>query len=140
MQNESIRITVENSINAPIEKVWECWTLPKHIIHWNHASDEWHTPAAENDLCVGGKFLYRMESKDGTMGFDFNGIYDFIRINMQITYTIEGGRKVNIIFTTNGETTTVKETFDAETENSVELQQSGWQAILDNFKKYTESN
>ena len=101
MQNESIRITVENSINAPIEKVWECWTLPKHIIHWNHASDEWHTPAAENDLCVGGKFLYRMESKDGTMGFDFNGIYDFIRINMQITYTIEGGRKVNIIFTGN---------------------------------------
>ena len=140
MQNESIRITVENSINAPIEKVWECWTSPKHIIHWNHASDEWHTPAAENDLCVGGKFLYRMESKDGTMGFDFNGIYDFIRINMQITYTIEGGRKVNIIFTTNGETTTVKETFDAETENSVELQQSGWQAILNNFKKYTESN
>lgn len=140
MQNEIIPITVENTIQAPAEKVWELWTSPVHITKWNNASDDWHTPFAENDLCVGGKFLFRMESKDGTMGFDFNGIYDVIKPNEQITYTIEDGRKVNVLFTTEGKATIVSETFEAESENPVELQQKGWQAILDNFKKYVENN
>lgn len=140
MQNEIIPITVENTIHAPAEKVWEFWTSPVHITKWNNASDDWHTPFAENDLCVGGKFLFRMESKDGTMGFDFNGVYDVIKPKEQITYTIEDGRKVNVLFTTQGKATTVSEIFEAESENPVELQQKGWQAILDNFKKYVENN
>ncbi len=137
---EKINITVEVTIQAPVEKVWEYWTNPEHITQWNKASDDWHTPRAENDLQVGGKFLWRMEARDGSMGFDFNGVYDEVKINELITYTIVGGRKVNIIFTANGNETTVTETFEAENENSLELQRGGWQNILDNFKKYTEAN
>ena len=133
-------ITVESTVNAPVEKVWKCWTSPEHIIKWNNASDDWHTPRAENDLRVGGKFLSRMEAKDGSMGFDFNGVYDEVKINELIAYTIEGGRKVNNVFTASGNETTVTVTFEAENENSFELQRGGWQAILDNFKKYVEAN
>lgn len=140
MQDQIIHITIESKIHAPLEKVWQYWTLPEHIINWNHASDDWHAPSAENDLRTGGKFIFRMESKDGSMGFDFNGIYDIVIPNEQIAYTIEGGRKVNILFSSDGETTNVKEIFEPEDENFIELQRNGWQAILDNFKKYSESN
>jgi len=140
MQDQIIHITIESKIHAPLEKVWQYWTLPEHIIKWNHASDDWYAPSAENDLRTGGKFIFRMESKDGSMGFDFNGIYDIVIPNEQIAYTIEGGRKVNILFSSDGETTNVKEIFEPEDENSIELQRNGWQAILDNFKKYSESN
>ena len=140
MQDQIIHITIESKIHAPLEKVWQYWTLPEHIIKWNHASDDWHAPSAENDLRKGGKFIFRMESKDGSMGFDFNGIYDIVIPNEQIAYTIEGGRKVNILFSSDGETTNVKEIFEPEDENFIELQRNGWQAILDNFKKYSESN
>ena len=140
MQDQIIHITIESKIHAPLEKVWQYWTLPEHIINWNHASDDWHAPSAENDLRTGGKFIFRMESKDGSMGFDFNGIYDLVIPNEQIAYTIEGGRKVNILFSSDGETTNLKEIFEPEDENSIELQRNGWQAILDNFKKYSESN
>lgn len=140
MQDQIIHITIESKIHAPLEKVWQYWTLPEHIINWNHASDDWHAPSAENDLRKGGKFIFRMESKDGSMGFDFNGIYDIVIPNEQIAYTIEGGRKVNILFSSDGETTNVKEIFEPEDENFIELQRNGWQAILDNFKKYSESN
>jgi uncharacterized protein YndB with AHSA1/START domain len=132
------QITVKATVHAPVEKVWEYWTEPKHITKWNNASDDWHTPIAENDLTVGGKFLTRMEAKDGSFGFDFGGIYDEVKLNEAISYTMGDGRKVNITFKGHGNETQVIETFDAETTNSIEMQQAGWQAILDNFKKYSE--
>ncbi|MEP7237445.1 MAG: SRPBCC domain-containing protein [Ferruginibacter sp.] len=133
-------ITIETSVNAPVEKVWEYWNEPAHITQWCSASPEWHTPRAENDLRVGGKFSSRMEAKDGSMGFDFGGVYDEVKTNERISYTIGDGRKVSITFDSNGDVTKVTETFQAEDENPVEMQRGGWQAILDNFKKYTEAN
>jgi uncharacterized protein YndB with AHSA1/START domain len=135
-----VMLNVETTVAAPVEKVWEYWSKPEHITRWNNASDDWHTPHAENDMRVGGKFVSRMESKDGSMGFDFNGVYDEVKTNELIAYTIEGGRKVNISFSSNDNGTKITESFEAETENSLQLQQDGWQSILDNFKKYTESN
>ena len=139
MQDKTI-ITVENTINAPVEKVWELWTKPEHIIKWNNASEDWHTPHAENDLRPGGSFVSRMEAKDGSMGFDFGGVYDEVRNNEYIGYTMDDGRKVKISFSTGGNKTKVVESFEAENTNSVELQKGGWQAILNNFKEYTEAN
>ena len=133
-------ITVESTINAPIEKVWEYWTKPEHIIQWCSASDDWHTPRAENDLKVGGSFFSRMEAKDGSVGFDFGGIYDAVTNNEYIEYTIGDGRKVKITFKEEGAKTKVVESFEAESTNPIEMQKGGWQAILDNFKKYTEEN
>lgn len=137
---EKTVITVENTINAPVEKVWEFWTKPEHIIKWNNASDDWHTPRAENDLKVGGKFVARMEAKDGSMGFDFSGVYDAVRTNEYIEYTLGDDRKVKINFSAQGNKTKVVESFEAENTHSIEMQKGGWQAILDNFKKYTEAN
>jgi uncharacterized protein YndB with AHSA1/START domain len=135
---ENQKVIVQAIINAPISKVWENWTVPKHITQWNNASDDWHTPHAENDLRVGGKFLSRMEAKDGSFGFDFEGIYSEVTPFKKIKYGLEDGRQVETIFTENGETTKVETTFDAENENPVEMQKDGWQAILNNFKKYVE--
>lgn len=109
-------------------------------MQWNNASDDWHTPKAENDLRVGGKFVSRMEAKDGSVGFDFWGIYDEVKPNELIEYTMGDGRKVKVAFNGNESETTVVVTFEPEDENSRELQQGGWQAILDNFKKCVESN
>ena len=134
------KITVQSIIKAPIEKVWKFWTGPEHITKWNNASDDWHTPRAENDLRVGGKFVSRMEARDGSFGFDFGGVYDEVTLNEKITYTMDDSRRVTIHFTSNGNETKVVETFDAENTHSVEMQRGGWQAILDNFKKYAESN
>ncbi len=135
-----VKITVRATINATPEKVWEFWTKPEHITQWNSASDEWHTPVAENDLRAGGQFKSRMEAKDGSMGFDFGGVYDEVVPHQLITYTIGDGRKVRITFANNGMETEVEETFDAENQNPAEMQQAGWQAILNNFKKYAESH
>jgi len=132
-------ITVENMINAPVEKVWECWTKPEHITHWCYASDDWHTPHATNDLRVGGNFSSRMEAKDGSMGFDFGGVYDQVDQHEYIAYTLGDGRKVQISFKADGNKTKLTESFEAEETNPVEMQRGGWQAILDNFKKYTEA-
>ena len=137
---EKTIITAENTINAPKEKVWEYWTKPEHIVHWNNASDDWHSPHAENDLRVGGSFVCRMEAKDGSFGFDFGGIYDAVTTNEFIAYTLGDGRKVKVTFSGNENATKVSESFEAESMNSIEMQQGGWQAILDNFKKYTEAN
>jgi len=137
---EKIIITVQTIVNAPLEKVWELWTEPNHIVHWNNASDDWHTPKAENDLRVGGKFRSRMEARDGSIGFDFSGKYDTVDPQKLIEYTLDDDRKVQISFISQGNVTTVTENFEAEETNSVELQQKGWQAILDNFKKYTEAS
>lgn len=133
-------ITVEATVNAPVEKVWKFWSSPEHITKWNNASDDWHTPYAENDLRVGGKFTSRMEAKDGSFGFDFWGIYDVVVTNERIEYTLGDDRKVKIVFTDKGNATQVIESFEAENENSIEMQKGGWQAILDNFRKYTEEN
>lgn len=133
-------ITVENTVNAPVEKAWAYYTSPEHIMQWNSASDDWHTPSAENDLRAGGKFSSRMEAKDGSMGFDFWGIYDEVKPNKYIAYTMGDGRKAHITFSELDNKTHISVSFEAETENSLELQKGGWQAILDNFKKYTEAN
>lgn len=136
----SKKIIVEATVQAPVEKVWEYWTEPSHITKWNTATEEWHTPYAENDLQVGGKFLSRMEAKDGSFGFDFGGVYDDVRVNEGIAYTLEDGRKVTISFIPQGDETKVIETFDAENTNPIEMQEAGWQAILDNFKKYINNS
>jgi uncharacterized protein YndB with AHSA1/START domain len=133
-------ITVEATVNAPVEKVWKFWNEPAHITKWAFASDEWHAPYAENDLKVDGKFKTTMAAKDGSFSFDFGGVYTNVQPLKEIEYTIEDGRKVKITFTASGKETKVTETFEAEGMNSVDMQRAGWQAILDNFKKYTESN
>ena len=135
---ENQKIIVKSTVNASIEKVWQYWTEPKHIEKWNYASDDWHTPHAENDLRIGGKFLSRMEAKDGSFGFDFEGIYSEVKLFEKIKYGLEDGREVEIMFNGKGKTTEVTEIFDAENENPIELQQDGWQAILNNFKQYVE--
>jgi uncharacterized protein YndB with AHSA1/START domain len=137
--NVKIKITVQNTVNAPVEKVWELWTGTEHIKQWNNASDDWHTPYAENDLQPGGKFLYRMEAKDGSFGFDFWGIYDEVKPYEIIAYTLGDDRKVVTTFERNGYSTNIMVIFEAEDENPIALQQSGWQSILDNFKKYAEA-
>jgi uncharacterized protein YndB with AHSA1/START domain len=126
-------ISVQTTVNTPVEKAWEIWTTPIHITRWNNASEDWHTPTAINDLREGGKFSCRMEARDGSMGFDFEGTYDLVILNKKIGYTMSDSRRVIIEFTSQGNQTHIKETFEAETENSVELQQQGWQAIMDNF-------
>lgn len=138
--NQPINITIEQTVNAPAEKIWKLWTGTEHITKWNAASDDWHTPSAENDLRAGGKFSSRMEAKDGSMGFDFWGIYDEVKPHELIAYTMGDGRKARIVFATQGNSTHVTITFDAENQNPVEMQRGGWQAILDNFKKYAEAN
>jgi len=137
--NNATKVTVEATVNAPVEKVWKTWSEPQHIKNWCAASDDWHAPKAENDLRTGGTFNTRMEAKDGSFGFDFGGVYDNVRRNELIEYTMGDGRKVHVTFSPSGDQTKIIETFDAETTNPVEMQRGGWQAILDNFKKYTES-
>ena len=132
-------ITVAATVNAPVEKVWKLWTTAADIINWNSPSPDWHTPSAENDLGNGGKFSYRMEARDGSFGFDFGGVYDDVIENKRISYTLGDGRKVEVLFAPDGGSTTVTENFEAENINPVEMQRGGWQAILDNFKKYAES-
>ena len=134
------KITIEAVIQAPVDKVWAYWNEPAHITKWNQASEDWHSPRSENDLRVGGKFVTRMEAKDGSMGFDFGGEYDVVELHEAIGYTMSDGRRVDITFIEQGDETKVIETFDAESQNPVELQQAGWQAILNNFKKYTEQS
>jgi uncharacterized protein YndB with AHSA1/START domain len=134
-----MKITVEVVVKAARDVVWKLWTTPEDIFHWNNASDDWHTPSAKTDLRAGGKFLYRMEAKDGSVGFDFSGVFDNVKPKEYIAYTMGDGRKVVINFTGNGPETKIVETFEAESQNTIELQRNGWQAILNNFKKYAET-
>lgn len=132
-------ITVQATIHKNLDLVWDYWTNPNHITHWNFASDDWKCPQASNDLRVGGQFSYAMAAKDGSVSFDFGGFYTEVIDKSTIKYELEDGRKVIVLFETIDENTTlVTETFDPETENPLEMQQAGWQSILDNFKKYTE--
>ncbi len=134
------KITIEATVLAPATKAWSFYTEPEHIVKWNSASDDWHTTRAENDLRKGGKFVSRMEAKDGSFGFDFGGVYDEVKINQLIAYSLDDSRKVQIDFASQGNECKMAIAFEVETENPIEMQKGGWQAILDNFKKYVESN
>lgn len=134
------KITIEITVSADNKKVWDYYTKPEHITKWNFASDDWHCPRAENDLRVGGKVSSRMEAKDGSFGFDFEGIYNEVIEYKNIAYSIADGRQVITNFEQFGDKTKVTTSFDPEKENPVEMQRSGWQSILDNFKKYVEEN
>ncbi len=133
-----MKITVEATIQVDRKKVWDYYTNPEHITKWNFESDDWYCPSAENDLQVGGKYTARMEAKDKSVGFDFEAIYNEVVEEEGFTYTMEDGRKVDVSFDGDEDMTKVTIIFDAETENSIELQQDGWQAILNNFAKYAE--
>tara|TARA_R110002126_G_scaffold185154_3_gene333639 strand:- start:7261 stop:7677 length:417 start_codon:yes stop_codon:yes gene_type:complete len=131
-------ITISTTIKQDRSTIWKLWNEPDHITKWNFASDDWHCPAAENDLRVGGKLKSRMEAKDGSFGFDFEGTYDEIIDQKKITYTIADGRQVTTNFEELDDTTKVTTIFETEAENPIEIQRDGWQAILNNFKKYAE--
>ena len=131
-------ITISALVQAMPEKVWQYWTLPEHITHWNHASDDWECPSAVSDLRVGGRFVVRMSAKDGSEGFDFTGEYTAVEPYTNISYTIDGGRVVDITFEETAGGVLVTETFEMEDVNSEELQRAGWQAILNNFTQYVE--
>ena len=131
-------LTITTTVNVPVEKVWEVWTQPVHIMHWNNASDDWQTTFAENDLRKGGNFVSRMEAKDGSFGFDFGGIYDKVTKHEQIAYTMGDGRKVNTSFEADNGSTKVTTVFEPENQNPVDMQRTGWQNILNNFKSYAE--
>jgi uncharacterized protein YndB with AHSA1/START domain len=133
------KIQIEAMIAASPEKVWACWTEPQHITRWNFAVEDWQCPRASNDLKVGGKYSARMEAKDGSFGFDFDAIYDEVSYLKTITYTMGDGRKATTKFQDLGGQTKVTTEFDAEKTNPAEIQRTGWQAILNNFKKYVES-
>lgn len=135
---EKTKITVEVKINAPADRVWNCFTEPGHVVMWNHASDDWHSPMAENDLRPEGRFNYRMEARDGSMGFNFSGTFTKVEPHRAIEYTMDDDRKVQVIFERAEDGTKVTETFEAEQTHSIDMQKSGWQSILDNFKKYVE--
>ncbi|MGO4292164.1 SRPBCC family protein [Chitinophaga sp. RAB17] len=136
----SNKVTVTASINADTHKVWDYYTQPEHITKWNFADPSWQCPAAANDMRIGGKYSARMEAKDGSFGFDFEATYNEIVDGEKFTYTMPDGRQVTVNFNKEGDKTEVVVTFDAEQENPIEMQKGGWQAILNNFKTYTESN
>lgn len=131
-------IRIQATIHAPVEVVWKNWNTPEDVTQWNAASADWHSPHAENDLREGGSFLYRMEAKDGSFGFDFRGVYDEVKENEVISYTMDDNRKVRVTFIGKGDSTEVVEEFEPEQSNSKEMQQQGWQAILNSFKNYVE--
>jgi uncharacterized protein YndB with AHSA1/START domain len=137
------KITIEAIVEADLERTWEAYTHPTHITQWNFADPSWHCPRAENDLRVGGKYTARMEAKDGSFGFDFEGIYNKVELNKELSYHLGAalgeGREVTTLFEPQVESTLVTTTFDPENENPVEMQKMGWQMILDNFKKHVES-
>lgn len=139
MDHQLSGITVETTVNKPVENVWKIWTTPADIRQWNNPFDDWHSPRVENDLKQGGSFLYRMEAKDGSAGFDHCGKYDKVINNQLIEYTVSDGRKSIIKFVPTGDTTIVIETFEPEKENPIEMQRDFCQSVLNNFKKYAEN-
>ena len=134
-----MKITVETVVNAALSKVWDAWNDPEDIKQWNSAQDDWHTTRSSVDLREGGKFLARMEAKDGSVGFDFEGTYTRVVPHEAIEYRMSDGREVQVEFVEQAGGVLVRETFDVETENPPELQRDGWQAILDNFGRYVEA-
>ena len=133
-------VTIETTISKSISEVWTKWTTPVDIMNWNFATDEWHCPSAEHELKVNGAFKYHMAAKDGSMAFDFTGTFKKVEPEKLLEFTFDDGRNVKVSFEENDGLTTVIESFEVEDENSIDMQRQGWQAILDNFKKYAESN
>lgn len=136
---EAKKITIQATIDAPVTKVWDYWTKPEHITGWNFASDDWQCPNATNDVRVGGRYMARMEAKDGSFGFDFEAIYDEVVANNRLVYTMTDGRQVATEFKDQDGRTGVTTTFDADPTHDAEMQRAGWQAIMDNFKRYAET-
>lgn len=134
------KITIQAVISADRQKVWEYYTQPEHITKWNFADPSWHCPSATNDMKVGGRYIARMEAKDGSIGFDFEATYNEIKAGEKFSYTMTDNRVVEANFKELGEETELTIIFDAENENPVDMQKQGWQSILNNFKKYTERN
>ncbi|MBI3142990.1 MAG: SRPBCC family protein [Bacteroidetes bacterium] len=133
-----MKVSIEAMVQAPVERVWECYTGPQHIVGWNQASDDWCCPRAENEVKVGGRYMARMESTDGSMGFDFVATYLTVEKHKQLAYKMEDGREADIQFVAEPDGTKVHISFDAEGQHPAEMQRAGWQAILNNFKRYTE--
>lgn len=132
------KITLSTVAERPIALIWDLWTKSKHIMRWNTASSDWHTTRVRNDLHVDGSFKYRMEAKDGSSSFVLEGTYTTVTRHKRIAYTLADNRKVEVVFTAKENTTKITTHFEPEQTNAVEMQQVGWQAILDNFKKYAE--
>lgn len=132
-------LTVSVIINAPVDKVWAAYNTPEDIQQWNQASEDWHCPASENDLRTGGRFKNTMAAKDGSFSFDFSGTYTDVTPHTFIAYTMDDDRKATVKFEAEGETTVVTTTFEPEGTNPTDMQQQGWQAILNSFKNYAES-
>lgn len=135
----SEKIVVQCLVKRSRQFVWTCYNHPEHIVNWNFANDDWRCPSAEVDLRVGGRLCSRMEVKDGSFGFDFAAVYDEVLAGLRVAYTLTDGRQVQTNFADNGDSTLVTISFEAESHNSVEMQRAGWQAILDNFRRYAES-
>ncbi len=135
---EHKKIKVEATVGAPTDKVWEFWNEPEHIVNWNFAADDWCCPSASNDLRIGGTYSARMEAKDGSFGFDFEAVYDEVIPRKRIAYTMADGRQATTTFQPMENGTKITTVFDAENQNPVEMQREGWQAILENFKRYVE--
>lgn len=134
------KLKVITEINKPIDEVWDAFNNPEHIVKWNFAQESWECPYAKNDLRVGGKLESRMQAKDGSFGFDFIGTYNEVKENELIKYQMKDGREVEVIFERlSDDKTKVTENFEPENQNPLEFQKDGWQAILDNFKNYSES-
>ena len=133
------KVNIQATVSADVKTAWDSYTNPEHIVNWNFASDDWHCPSASNDLRVGGKFVSRMEAKDGSFGFDFEGLYTEVVEFSKISYSMSDGRTVTVNFKGDSVSTNIDVVFDAEGENSIDMQREGWQAILNNYKKYTEA-
>lgn len=140
METTTQPVTIQATVNAPVAETWNKFNAPEHITQWCFASDDWHAPHSENDVRVGGEIKTTMAAKDGSFSFDFGGVYTEVEENRYLAYTLGDGRKVTVRFEDQGDATLVTETFDPENTNPVEFQQAGWQAILDNFKKYAEGS
>ena len=138
MKNTTEAITVETTVHSSIEEVWKIWTTASHIMNWNNPSDDWHSPNSFIDLKEGGHFSFRMEAKDGSVGFDHKGVYDKVKVRELIEYTVADGRKSVIQFIPNGNETRIIETFEPEPETPIDMQRDFCQAVLNNFKQYAE--
>jgi uncharacterized protein YndB with AHSA1/START domain len=136
--SDGVFLEVSATIAAPLDQVWEKWTQAEHVVNWNFAHESWCCPRAQVDFCVGGSSSYRMEAKDGSMGFDLNATFTAIEDHKQILSVLADGRKVAVDFSMEDEQTVVIQRFEPEQENPLELQQGGWQAILNQFKSYCE--
>ncbi len=137
--NENGWITVAETVAGDPNTVWKLYTSDDHIVHWHYATDTWHTPRAVSDLQPGGRFVYRMESRDGSAGFDFDGVFDTVEKPRRLRYTLSDGRRADVRFDADGGRVRVTVAFEPDGETDRAMQEAGWQAILTNFRKYAES-